>query len=654
MVTAQEPSHSLAAVEEMSFRRLVDSITDYAIYMLDSQGIISTWNQGAQRFKGYTAAEILGQHFSRFYTEEDKLAGEPARALHAAAHEGKYEKEGWRVRKGGERFWAHVVIDPIRDEDGKLIGFAKITRDVTERRNTQQALLESEKRFSLLVQGVTDYAIYMLDPQGHVTNWNGGANRIKGYAAEEIIGQHFSRFYTPEDRSAGLPFQALKIAEREGKYEKEGWRIRKDGTRFWAHVIIDAIRDENGKLIGFAKVTRDITERKEAQEALEQAREALVQAQKMEAVGQLTGGIAHDFNNLLQALGGCLTMIARRTDQPDIQPLLQAGRQAVDRGAKLVQQLMTFARGESLRPETLALPDRILGMAGLLERVLRADIRLNTRFTPDLWPVDLDPTQFELAIINLAVNARDAMPNGGSLLIKAENVTLPPGNPRGLEGDFVHLSVADTGTGMPAEVKARAFDPFFTTKEVGKGSGLGLAQVYGLAHQGGGTAWIDSEEGRGTTINLLLKRSHSLPRQAVDRSRALPKAQRGGHILLVEDDPVVASTVAAALEDAGLMVTRVVTADEALPLLAGADAIDLLFSDVIMPGRISGIDLAQEARRLRPGLPVILTTGYSGNVADAEGIRILPKPYRIDELVDVLAREMSGAMPLAPVAESQP
>ena len=234
--------------DERRFQLLVDAVKDYAIYMLDPQGIVSSWNSGAQRFKGYKADEIIGQHFSRFYTEEDRQAGVPQQALATAVAEGKYETEGWRVRKDGSRFWASVVIDPIHDEDGNLFGFAKITRDITERKAAEEALRQSEEQFRLLVQGVTDYAIFMLDPTGHVTNWNSGAQRMKGYAAAEIIGQHFSRFYTDEDRAADVPLRALQTAEREGRFETEGWRVRKDGSHFWASVVIDAIHDENGKL----------------------------------------------------------------------------------------------------------------------------------------------------------------------------------------------------------------------------------------------------------------------------------------------------------------------------------------------------------------------------------------------------------------------
>ncbi|MBX9698184.1 MAG: PAS domain S-box protein, partial [Acetobacteraceae bacterium] len=305
------------------YRLLVDAVTDYAIYMLDPDGFVVSWNPGAHRFKGYRAEDIIGQHFSRFYTEEDQARGLPARALTIAAREGKFENEGWSVRQDGSRFWAHAVIDPIRDSDGTLVGYAKITRDLTERRAAEATLRRSEEQFRLLVQGVTDYAIYMLDTEGRVTNWNLGAQRIKGYMPDEIIGQHFSRFYTEEDRERGEPARALAVATHEGKFEKEGWRVRKDGTRFWASVVIDPIREPAGAIIGFAKITRDITKQREAQLALERTREALVQSQKMEAVGRLTGGIAHDFNNLLMAILGSIELVRKRLpEDPRITPLI--------------------------------------------------------------------------------------------------------------------------------------------------------------------------------------------------------------------------------------------------------------------------------------------------------------------------------------------
>ncbi|MDZ4365841.1 MAG: PAS domain S-box protein, partial [Afipia sp.] len=361
------------------YRLLIEAVADYAIYMLDPDGWVTSWNPGAERFKGYTASEIIGRHFSEFYVEEDRKSGLPARALATSAREGKFESEGWRIRKDGSRFWAHVVIDPIRSPDGQLVGFAKITRDLTERRAAEQRLKQNEEQFRLLVQGVTDYALYMLDPQGRVSSWNAGAERIKQYRADEIIGQHFSKFYSESDRQKGEPQNALNTALRDGRFEKEGWRVRKDGTQFWANVIIDSIRDETGALIGFAKITRDITERRETQKALDQTREALAHSQKMDAIGQLTGGIAHDFNNLLMVILGSLELVGRRLPDDDrIATLISNATQAAQRGAALTQRMLAIARRQDLDLRPVDVPGLVRGMTDLLQRSLGPSVSIET------------------------------------------------------------------------------------------------------------------------------------------------------------------------------------------------------------------------------------------------------------------------------------
>jgi PAS domain S-box-containing protein len=317
--------------EKERYRLLVDAITDYAIYMLDRDGNIVSWNTGASRFKGYAAEEIIGKNFATFYTEEDRRLDLPRIALGNAAAHGRYEAEGWRVRKDGSRFWVNAVIDAIKSPDGDVIGFAKITRDLTERRKAEEALRRSQELFRLLVESVTDYAIFMIDADGFVATWNAGAQRIKGYAAEEIIGKHFSVFYPEEDRNALEPQRALNTALRDGRFEKEGFRLRKDGTRFWANVVIDPVRNEQGELIGFTKITRDITERREVQRTLETTRETLFQSQKLEAIGQLTGGVAHDFNNLLMVVLSSLGLIEKRVgEDADLHRLIENARCSTD------------------------------------------------------------------------------------------------------------------------------------------------------------------------------------------------------------------------------------------------------------------------------------------------------------------------------------
>src|ERR1043166_951019 len=417
--------------------------------MIDPSGRVSSWNRGAERIKGYREQEVLGRHFSIFYTEEERAADMPQFALETAAREGRYEREGWRVRKDGARFWAHVIIDPIRTANGKLLGYAKVTRDLTERRNAEEALRQSEDRFRLLVQGVTDYALYMLDPNGRVASWNAGAERIRGSTAEEIIGQHFSRVYTDEDRATNLPERALRTAELEGRYEREGWRVRKDGTRFWASVVIDPVRDERGHLVGFAKITRDITERKEAEEALERARESLFHSQKMEALGGLTGGVAHDFNNLLSAVLGSLELVRKRVSDPQVLRLLDNAVAGAQRGANLTQRMLALDRKQELKPEAVDVVALIRGMDDLFRLSTGSSVSVEMSVGNHLEPVFADANQLEMALLNLVVNARDAMPDGGAVTIDAapEVVTAAP-NEKLKPGRYVRLSVSDTGMGM--------------------------------------------------------------------------------------------------------------------------------------------------------------------------------------------------------------
>ncbi len=390
---------------ERKFRLLVESVLDYAIFMLDPSGLISNWNSGAARIKGYSAEEVLGQHFSKFYTKEDRAKGLPAIALQTAREEGKYETEGWRVRKDGGRFWASVVLERVLDEKGEFVGFAKITRNITERRSAQERLRESERQFRLLVSGVMDYAIYMLDPNGVIISWNAGAEKIKGFTANEVIGSHFSRFYTDEDRKDGHPARALYAATSEGRFEGEGIRVRKDGSKFWASAVIDPVRDEDGKLIGFAKITRDITERRDAQLALRRAEQQLAHAQKMEALGELTGGIAHDFNNLLTIIGGQARLLRRGVVEEKGIRAVDAIDATVQRGAALTRQLLGFSRRQPLDPRPVLIPDRLRELQAMMSTSLPPAVRLVVSTPPDTWPVMADASELELAIMNLVLNA---------------------------------------------------------------------------------------------------------------------------------------------------------------------------------------------------------------------------------------------------------
>ena len=628
--------------EEGRYRLLIDAITDYAIYMLDADGCVASWNPGARRFKGYEDVEILGQHFSRFYTPEDKATDLPARALAMARDEGRFEGEGWRMRKDGTRFWAHVVIDPIRGSSGSTLGYAKVTRDLTERRAAEQSLRSSEDQFRRLVEGVTDYAIYMLDPTGLVANWNTGAQRIKGYRPDEIIGRSFSSFYTEEDRQAGEPERALQIARSEGRFEREAWRVRKDGSRFFAHVIIDAIHEPDGTLVGFAKITRDITERMNAQEELHRAREQLLQAQKMEAIGQLTGGVAHDFNNLLMAVMGSLELLRKRLPGSDARAmqLLDNAMHGAERGAALTQRMLSFARRQDLNSRPVALHRLVQDMAKLLDSSLGPQIVLDTEFPADLPAVWTDPNQLETALLNLAVNARDAMPDGGRLTIGA-SLTTPPPELQLADSGFVSLWVADTGTGMSEETLARAVEPFFTTKGIGKGTGLGLSMVHGLAEQSGGRMVLVSRPSEGTRVVLWLPVAEvPTDGEAFDARPAepAPPKDRPLVVVAVDDDPLVLMNTTAMLEDLGHLVIEACSVDEALDKLEHTAAVDLVITDHAMPGR-TGSQLAELIQRRWPSVPVVLATGYAelppgGN----EALPKLNKPFSQLDLERMLDR----------------
>jgi PAS domain S-box-containing protein len=643
--TPQKKQQELSGTGEGErFRLLVEAVTDYAIYMLDPDGVVTSWNPGAERIKGYAGSEIVGRHFSIFYEKAEREAGVPQRALEIARRVGKYEAEGWRVRRDGSRFWALVIIDAIRDADGHLIGFAKITRDLTERRQAEEELRRSEELFRRLVEGVTDYAIYMLDPAGIVSNWNAGAQRIKGYGPDEIVGQHFSIFYSEEDRARGEPARSLAIAEREGRFEAEAWRRRKDGTRFWANVVIDAIRDPSGRLLGFAKITRDITERREAQLALDRTREALLHTQKIEAIGKLTGGVAHDFNNLLTVVLGSLDLLRRYVpkDDPRITRLLDNAVQGAQRGATLTQRMLAFARRQELDRQPVDLVELIRGMRDLVQRSLGPHIAIETRFPLSLANVMADPQQLETALLNLAINARDAMPAGGILTIAARNETTV-GDADVPAGRYVRLALTDTGEGMDAETLSRATEPFFTTKGTGKGTGLGLSMVHGMVEQLGGRFVLKSRPGEGTTVELWLPVAEQPATDAGAEEAAPPAPQRRPlTVLAVDDDALVLANTRAMLEDLGHTVVVAFSGEQALEQLGNMPAIDLLITDHAMP-KMTGVDLAKEVARRRPGLPIILATGYADLPPGTDaGLPRLSKPYRQDALAEAVAAACEG------------
>jgi len=499
---------------------------------------------------------------------------------------------------------------------------AERTRQLTE---AITRLRDSERRFRLFVDGVTDYAIYMLNTDGVITNWNAGAERVKGYRADEIIGQHFSVFYTPKDREDGLPQRALITAAHDGRFEAEGWRIRKDGSRFWANVVVDAVHDDTGDLIGFAKITRDMTERRAVEEQLRQS-------QKMEAVGQLTNGVAHDFNNLLATIIPNLELAQSNIKDQCVLKYMENAMRAAERGAQLTNQLLAFSRRHEVLTEPVDVNQVVSEACEMLPRTIGPTIEIETALTADAWWALTEPGQLELAILNLAINARDAMPSGGTLRIASRNIVrksgrgFPPLDP----GEYVMISVADTGVGMTEEVRSRAFEPFFTTKEVHKGTGLGLSMVYGVAKQSGGTVTIDSDIGCGTTVQIYLPRA---PRRASDAEEAGGRneldAGPPSRILVVDDNSAVRTITAIMLRTLGHDAIEAAGGQDGLDLLEQDRQFDLLIVDLAMPN-MHGDEFAARARELISDVPILFVTGYAepGRVRPRPEGEILKKPFR--------------------------
>jgi len=535
-----------------------------------------------------------------------------------------------------------------------VYAFRDARRAAEAQRRAVDAQYLTEEHFRVFVGAVTDYAIYTLDPLGHITSWNAGAARIKGYSAQEIIGQHFSRFYTEQDRATGLPQKALATAAREGKYEAEAWRLRKDGSRFLANVVIDPVRDSSGTLLGFAKVTRDITERVERQQSLEQTQTALAQSQKMEAVGQLSGGIAHDFNNLLHVIRNAADLVQQRLHaaEPDVQRYLEMVKRNVDRATTLTQRLLAFSRRQPLEPKRIDAGKIVLEATDLLRQTLGESVAIETVLSGGVWPVFVDPSQLEPALLNLAINARDAMPGGGKLTIETGNAfldeTYAAAHQEVKPGQYAMIAVSDTGSGMTKEVAEKALEPFFTTKAPGEGTGLGLSQVYGFIKQSGGHLKIYSEPGEGTTVKLYLPRLAGTDAGEVP-VQAPPIAAETAHgtILAVEDNADALAFTAEVLGDLGYRVLVAADAAAALQLLDREPEVDLLFTDVGLPHGVNGRQLADEATRRWPRLKVLYTTGYARNAIVHHnrldpGVELLVKPFTQSDLAAKIKRVLAN------------
>jgi len=652
---------------ERDFRLLADN-APVMIWRAGPDKACDWFNRPWLEFTGRTLARELGNGWADGVHPDDLHR---CLAIYNAAFDRRdaFSREYRLRRHDGVYRWVLDNGRPYHDADGAFRGYFGSCIDINAQKEAEAKLAatvadrdgasnDSERNFQLLVNGVTDYAIYLLDPEGHITSWNKGAERIKGYPAEEAIGRHYGMFYSEEDRQHGVPVTSLERAIANGKYEGEGWRLRKDGTRFWASTTLNPIYGSDGSLQGFAKITRDVTERREAQALLDQAREQLFQSQKMEAVGQLTGGIAHDFNNLLTVILGNLDIIQRRMarETPDPATLRRLINNAVEgarRATLLTQRLLAFSRRQPLDPKPVD-PNRFIANAvDFLQRSLGETIEVNAVGGGGVWQIEVDPNQLETTLLNLALNARDAMPRGGKLTIETSNVYLDEeytrANPEVGPGDYVLLAVSDTGSGMDEATLARAFEPFFTTKAAGQGTGLGLSQVYGFVKQSGGHVKIYSEPGQGTTVRIYLPRQTRTAAIAPRPLPDVPRADSGGEVILVvEDDAGVRSYVTEVLNELGYRVIEGADGSSGLAALErGETQVDLLLTDVILPD-FNGRELADRARQKRPDLKVLFMTGYSRNAIVHQGrldpgVALIQKPItqaalaaRVRDVLDLL------------------
>ena len=645
------PAEELAA--------LIDAIEDYAIFLLGPHGEIRSWNSGATRIMGYSAEEAIGSSFFRFYGPDDLTAGKPQNELVVAASEGRVYDEGWRVRKDGSRFWASTVITALRDADGGIKGFAKITRDLTERRAAEERLRQSEEMFRLLVASVRDYAIFLLNPEGYVLTWNAGAERIKGYRPEEIIGKHFSNFYAEEDR--WKPPAELEIATRDGSVEDEGWRVRKDGSKFWANVIITAVHDDHGRLRGFAKVTRDMTERKRAEEAIAEQREARFLAEEERRRAEASYRVAQEANRakdeFLMTLSHELrTPMTAILGWARLLPVLPPGDEtfkeavlAIGRSAQLQSRLIDDVLDVSrIVSGKLRLSVENIDVLRLLQSTIEtvrasADakmITIATSFSPQLGTIVADATRLQQILWNLMTNAVKFTPRRGQVTISARRTS-----------SHIQFAVTDTGEGIDPSFLPHVFEPFRQAENpstrVHGGLGLGLSIVRYLAEAHGGTVAAESEgKGLGATFTV------TLPIAAVVAEKQTPHAtvvrptpefgeQRlaGKTILLVDDDEEGRRVFRTILLRAGAEVVDVNTAEKAAAAVRERRP-DIVLTDIAMPGT-DGYSLARRLREEHAGLKIIALTAFpAGRAGGKDKVfdAYVTKPVEPAELVDAVAK----------------
>ena len=653
---AEEP-RSQSSSEEL--RLLVDLVQDYAIFLLGEDGEIRSWNRGAERIMGYSADDVLGRNFSIFYGPEDLAAQKPQRELRDALRDGRVEDEGWRVRSDGTRFWANTVITLLRDKDGRIRGFAKVTRDMTERREAEHRLRESTEIFQLLVSSVRDYAIFMLDPQGNVATWNAGAKRMKGYEPHEIIGRHFSTFYTEPDLASGKPARELEIARAEGSVEDEGWRLRKDGTRFWANVVITAVRDATGELRGYAKVTRDITDRKAAEEtqrALLEQREARLQAEEERRNAEASYRVAQEANRakdeflmtlshelrtpMTAILGWSRMLPAMSPDDPVFYEAIASITAGAQLQARLIDDILDVSRIVSgklrLAPENVEVARVIMNAVDAVNATADAkQISITSTLPAALGMIVVDSTRLQQVIWNLLSNAVKFTQRGGRVQVYAARTA-----------SRVEISVSDNGEGIDPDFLPHVFEPFRQAENpnarVHGGLGLGLSIVRYIAEAHGGSVSAKSEgSGKGSTFTVTLPvRAIGLampprpPQPGLDRERL-----RGLELVIVDDDNEARKMIAAVLRTAGASVTALESAAAALASIEQHRP-DLVVTDIAMP-EVDGYSFVRMLREHPWGqnLKVVALSAFPTSGEDSHGFdAYLAKPIDPFVLVEEIAR----------------
>jgi PAS domain S-box-containing protein len=604
-----------------------------AIVTIDVRGRIETVNAAAERMFGYAASEVIGRNVSMLMPEPYRSQHDTYIAKYLASGKPQIIGIGREVaglRKDGSTFPMHLsvgesVVGAERFFTGTIV-------DLSAKRDDEQRFEREQALFRAIFESLPD-PLVMCDTGGAIRLVNPSFTRVFGFTEAEVLGESVGRLFESPQAWKKFVYSGTAAREIHAKPSASHFR-RKSGEVFPAETVAGAITGSSGSALGYLMRIHDVTAERH-QEAL------LLKAQRLEAVGQLTGGVAHDFNNLLTVILGNIELLEPKLTDDLSRSLATEAREAAEMGARLTDRLLTFARRQRLETRSLNLNEFVLGLIELLRRTIGAPIDLSTALAPDLWPTVADPGQVESAVLNLVLNARDAMTHGGRLVIETFNATLDEADvatvPGMAAGDYVVLSVADTGHGMPPEVRARAFEPFFTTKDAGRGSGLGLATIYGFAHQSGGNVTIYSEPGRGTTVNLYLPRAGGRRADAPSSPAPGLDAGRGETVLIVEDNDRVRRLTATRLRDLGYRVLEASHGAAALATLEATPDVAIVFSDLVMPGGMSGFELARRVRASRPNVRLILTSGYSAELMDQADIaqldlQVLRKPYRQAEL----------------------